>query len=221
MTDVSRETSALIDRYSGVPGMAQFADILATRGVERGLIGPREVDRLWPRHLGNCSVVAEEAHEALPRGCTVGDVGSGAGLPGIVWALVRPDLTVTLIEPLLRRATFLTEVVDELALGDRVSVVRSRAEDMDAQFHVVTARAVARLSQLAGWTLPLTEIGGWVIALKGVGVADEVTEAAGTITRLGGQPARVVEFGAGVLSEPTRTVLIHRTGPGLAPSRTR
>lgn len=194
--------------------MRQFADILATRGVERGLIGPREVERLWPRHLGNCAVVAEEAQAELPLGSTVADVGSGAGLPGLVWALVRPDLAVTLIEPLLRRATFLTEVVEELGLGERVSVVRSRAEDLDAQFQVVTARAVARLSQLAAWTLPLTEVGGWVIALKGAGAADEVAEASGTIARLGGQPARVVEFGAGVLAEPTRTVLIHRTSPG-------
>jgi 16S rRNA (guanine527-N7)-methyltransferase len=195
--------------------MLRFADILATRGVERGLIGPREVDRLWPRHLANCAVVAEEAKAELPPGSTVGDVGSGAGLPGLVWALVRPDLTVTLIEPLLRRATFLTEVVDELALSGRVSIVRSRAEDLDMQFQVVTARAVARLSQLATWTLPLTEVGGWVIALKGAGAADEVSEASATIARLGGQPARVVEFGAGVLAEPTRTVLIHRTAPGV------
>ena len=148
---------------------------------------------------------------AVVRGTAL---GSGAGLPGLVWALVRPDLTVTLIEPLLRRATFLTEVVQELALGDRVTVVRSRAEDLDTQFQVVTARAVARLSQLAAWTLPLTEVGGWVIALKGAGAADEVTEASDVIARLGGQPARVVEFGAGVLASPTRTVLVHRASMG-------
>jgi 16S rRNA (guanine527-N7)-methyltransferase len=214
VTDVSRETSALVDRYSAVPGLVPFAEILATRGVQRGLIGPREVDRIWSRHVANCAVVAQEAQAEIHEGSTVGDVGSGAGLPGIVWALVRPDLTVTLIEPLLRRATFLSEVVDELALSDRVSVIRARAEDLDMQFHVVTARAVARLSQLAAWTLPLTEVGGWVIALKGAAAADEVTEAAVTVARLGGQPARVVDFGAGVLSPPTRAVLIHRTSAG-------
>lgn len=217
MTDVSRETSDLIDRYSDVPGLLAFADILTSRGVERGLIGPREVDRIWPRHLANCAVVAEEAGVELPTGSTVADVGSGAGLPGIVWALVRPDLRVTLIEPLLRRATFLTEVVQELDLSDRVTVVRSRAEDLDGEFHVVTARAVARLSQLVTWTLPLTQVGGWLIALKGAGAADEVAEAGHAITRLGGGPARVLEYGGSVLAAPTTAVLIQRTGAGAPP----
>ena len=128
MSDVPRETE-LSARYSQVPGMEAFADILATRGVERGLIGPREVPRIWSRHLVNCAVVAQEAAEEMPPGSTVADVGSGAGLPGLVWALLRPDLRVTLIEPLLRRATFLSEAVTELALGERVVVLRARAED--------------------------------------------------------------------------------------------
>ena len=114
MTDVSRETSVLEERYRDYPGLAAYAGILATRGVERGLIGPREVPRIWPRHIGNCAVVAQEEREALPSGARVADVGSGAGLPGVVWSLVRPDLHLTLIEPLLRRATFLGEVIDEL-----------------------------------------------------------------------------------------------------------
>ena len=123
--------------------MQAFAELLATTGVERGLIGPREVPRLWSRHLVNCAVVAEGPDSPLAPGCTVADVGSGAGLPGVVWALVRPDVRVTLIEPLLRRATFLNEAVTELALGDRVEVLRARAEDVDRTFDVVTARAVA------------------------------------------------------------------------------
>lgn len=210
MTDVSRETAALIDRYSGIPGMLQFAELLATAGVERGLLGPREVERLWPRHLANCAVVAEEARAQIPEGSTVADVGAGAGLPGVVWALVRRDISMTLIEPLLRRATFLTEVVEELDLRERVTVVRSRAEDVDAQFDVVTARAVARLPQLAAWTLPLTRLGGWTVALKGAGARDEVASAAEVIVRLGGGPAQIVEYGGGVLAAPTTAVLIQR-----------
>lgn len=190
--------------------MARFAEILATLGVERGLIGPREVPRLWPRHLANCAVVAEDGPDELPPGARVADVGSGAGLPGIVWALVRPDLTVTLVEPLLRRATFLSEVVDDLGLAGRVVVRRARAEDLSETFDVVTARAVARLPQLVAWTLPLTEVGGWVIALKGAGAAQEVDEAGPVIRRLGGGPAVVRTFGAGRLEAPTTVVLIPR-----------
>jgi 16S rRNA (guanine527-N7)-methyltransferase len=219
VTDVSRETEALVARYAEVPGMAAFADILVTRGVERGLIGPREVTRIWPRHLANCAVVAEEANEQIPAGSQVADVGSGAGLPGLVWALVRPNLTVTLIEPLLRRSTFLSESVAELGLGGRVAVVRARAEEVTDQFDVVTARAVARLPQLVGWTLPLTRVGGWVVALKGASAADEVAEASRQITALGGGPARVGEYGAGVLREPTTAVLIPRVSAGNRRSR--
>lgn len=141
----------------------RYAAILATRGVEWGLIGPREVDRIWDRHVVNSLAVAA----AIPDGATVVDVGSGAGLPGIPLALARPDLRVTLLEPLLRRATFLTEVVDELGLGERVDVVRARAEDHDATYGVVTCRAVARLPKLLGWTAPLIGRRGRLVALKG------------------------------------------------------
>lgn len=211
MTDVSRETAQLYERYAGVPGVGRYAEILATRGVERGLIGPREVDRLWPRHLANCAVVAEEARTEIPSGAHVADVGSGAGLPGVVWALVRPDLTVTLIEPLLRRATFLSEVVTELGLADRVHVVRSRAEDMTGSFEVVTARAVARLDQLVSWAMPLAQTGGWLVALKGASAADEVVQARRAISRAGGGEPRVALYGIGILSTPTTAVLIQRT----------
>ena len=210
MTDVSRETEALRARYADVPGLVAFADVLVTQGVERGLIGPREVARIWPRHLANCAVVAEEARELIPVASRIADVGSGAGLPGLVWALVRPDLTVTLIEPLLRRSTFLVEVVSHLGLTDRVTVVRARAEDVTGEYDVVTARAVARLTQLVGWTLPLTRVGGWVVALKGTSAAAEVAEAAAQIARLGGGTPQVLEYGAGILQEPTTVVAIPR-----------
>lgn len=214
MTDVSRETAALVERYGQVPGMADFAEILSTIGVERGLIGPREVPRLWPRHLGNCAVVAEEAAEQLVVGARVADVGSGAGLPGLVWALVRPDLRMTLIEPLLRRSLFLEEVVSQLGVSSRVTVQRARAEEVVDRFDVVTARAVARLEKLVPWTLPLTRVGGWMIALKGESAARELAEAASVIRRHGGGAAQIREYGSDVLESPTTAVLIPRIGAG-------
>lgn len=206
-------------RYQEVPGLAAFADLLATEGVRRGLIGPREVPRLWPRHLANCAVVAEEERERIPTRARVADVGSGAGLPGIVWALVRPDMSVCLIEPLLRRATFLSEAVSHLGLESQVTVVRSRAEDIQDTFDVVTARAVARLPQLLAWTLPLTAAGGWVIAMKGAGASDEVAEARQALRRLGGGVPIVAEYGAEVLDPPTIAVLVQRTRPNETRSR--
>jgi 16S rRNA (guanine527-N7)-methyltransferase len=209
-TALDPEAAALAARYAHLPAMAAYAAILAGPGVERGLIGPREVPRLWPRHLANCAVVAEEAGALLPQGARVADVGSGAGLPGLVWALVRPDLHVTLVEPLLRRATFLTEVVHELGLAERVVVSRARAEDATGSYDVVTARAVARLPQLVGWTLPLARVGGWVIALKGASAGVELAEAADAIAALGGGAGRITEYGAGIVDPPTTTVLIPR-----------
>ncbi len=191
--------------------MQAFADILATRGVERGLIGPREVPRLWSRHLVNCAVVAQEATEEIPAGCSVADVGSGAGLPGLVWSLVRPDLRVTLIEPLLRRATFLSEAVTELALDGRVEVLRARAEDVAPQtFDVVTARAVARLPQLLTWTIPLARVGGVVLALKGSSAVLEVAEAEATRDSLGAGPITIHRYGIGTIDPATTVVMIPR-----------
>lgn len=210
MSDVSRETEQLTEHFAGVPGLGQYADILATRGVERGLLGPREVPRLWPRHLANCAVVAMEEQQRIPEGSHVADVGSGAGLPGVVWALVRPDLRVTLIEPLLRRASFLTEVVDELGLASRVAVVRTRAEDLPGTFDVVTARAVARLPQLLQWTLPLTAPNGWLVALKGSGAQAEVTDARAVLRQLQAGRVEVRTYGAAILAEPTTAVLVER-----------
>ncbi|MGB8020469.1 MAG: 16S rRNA (guanine(527)-N(7))-methyltransferase RsmG [Candidatus Nanopelagicales bacterium] len=216
-TSVSRETAALIEHYSAYPDLLGYVDILVGVGVERGVVGPREVPRIWPRHIANCAVVAQEARTEIPDGSSVADVGSGAGLPGLVWAIVRPGLTVTLIEPLLRRATFLNEVVDELGLAGRVHVLRVRAEDVRAvEFDVVTARAVARLDRLAAWTLPLVRIGGLVVALKGTAAQAEASEARVVIRRHGGQDPVIRHFGTGVVDPPTTAVLIRRTGSGTA-----
>lgn len=198
------------ERYLEVPGLPEFAEILATRGVDRGLIGPREVPRIWTRHIVNCAVVALEESTRIPVGVRIADVGSGAGLPGIVWALVRPDVRLTLVEPLLRRAAFLTEVVAELDLGQRVTVERARAEDVRTTFPVVTARAVARLPQLLAWTIPLADVGGWVIALKGASAPAEVEESEAALRRLGGGPPEIRRYGDGVLDPPTVAVLVER-----------
>ena len=173
--DVSRETPVPDERWGfALPQLRRYQDILATTGLERGLIGPREVDRLWDRHIVNSAVV----EECIPPGASVIDVGSGAGLPGIPLAIVRPDLQVTLLEPLLRRSVFLEEVVAELGLGDRVAVVRGRAEDgVVSAADVVTARAVAPLERLIGWCWPLVRPGGSLVALKGERAAEEIEQA--------------------------------------------
>ncbi len=158
---------------SRLPLAERYAGWLADAGVVRGLIGPREVPRLWERHLLNCAVVTD----AIPDGATVADIGSGAGLPGLVLALRRPDLRVTLVEPLLRRTTFLEEVVSDLGL-DQVEVVRGRAEELHGtrEFDVVTSRAVAPLEKLLGWCLPLCGPSGIVLAMKGSSAAEEVAQ---------------------------------------------
>ncbi|MGA9148433.1 MAG: 16S rRNA (guanine(527)-N(7))-methyltransferase RsmG, partial [Candidatus Nanopelagicales bacterium] len=134
-----------------------YVELLRTLGVERGLIGPREVDRLWERHILNCAAVSDAEAGFIPEGVTVVDVGSGAGLPGLVWAIVRPDLQVTLVESMQRRVDFLNLAVDQLDLGGQVSVVRARAEDVvgTTSGQVVTARAVAPMGRLIGWLSPL------------------------------------------------------------------
>ena len=181
--NVSRETPAVPDRWGfALSGLTAYEQRLATVGLERGLIGPREVDRLWDRHVLNSATL----EELIPEGVTVIDVGSGAGLPGIPLALVRPDLRVVLLEPLLRRSVFLEETVAELGLGDRVSVVRGRAEDgVVAPAEIVTARAVAPLEKLIRWCWPLVAPGGQLIALKGEKAQQEIDEAAPTLRKLG------------------------------------
>jgi 16S rRNA (guanine527-N7)-methyltransferase len=181
--DVSRETPpphAAGVFASRLPLAVQYAHILATDGVVRGLIGPREVPRIWDRHVMNSAVVAPR----VPDGATVADIGTGAGLPGLVWAIARPDISVTLVEPLLRRTTFLEETVDALGL-DNVTVLRSRAEDVHKTFDVVTARAVAALDKLGRWCMPLVSPGGVLLAMKGRSAADEVAAATATLHRLG------------------------------------
>jgi 16S rRNA (guanine527-N7)-methyltransferase len=183
-----------------------YAELLATDGVLRGLIGPREVPRLWERHLLNCAVL----EELVPEHASLADVGSGAGLPGVVLAITRPDLQVTLLEPLLRRATFLTEAVTSLGLGN-VTVLRQRAEERSAElgnqrFDVVTARALAPLDRLAGWCLPLTAAGGQVLAMKGESVEGEVAEHRQALIRLGVASVEVLEVGVGIVDPPTRVV---------------
>ncbi|MEU1478674.1 16S rRNA (guanine(527)-N(7))-methyltransferase RsmG [Streptomyces sp. NPDC001668] len=182
----------------------RYAELLAEAGVQRGLIGPREVPRLWERHLLNCAVLSE----VVPEGVTVCDVGSGAGLPGIPLALVREDLKITLLEPLLRRTTFLTEVVELLGL-DHVTVVRGRAEEVMGKLtpvHVVTARAVAPLDRLATWGVPLLRPYGEMLALKG-DTAEEELKAAGTaLSKLGAVETSVLHVGEGVV-DPLSTVV--------------
>ena len=174
-----------------LPLVERYVELLATAGVERGLIGPREAPRLWERHVLNCLAVAT----AVPQESTVADLGSGAGLPGLVLALGRPDLRVTLVEPLQRRTVFLEEVVAELGL-DTARVVRGRAEDLHGaeRFDVVTARALAPLGRLLGWAMPLVAPSGVLLAMKGSSAADEVAAAQRDLRRLRCAPAQVVDL---------------------------
>lgn len=188
----------------------RYAAILAGAGIERGLIGPRELDRLWDRHLLNCAVIAE----LFETGERVADIGSGAGLPGIPLALARPDLHVTLIEPLLRRADFLDEAVSELGLA--VEVVRGRAEDKAVlervgEFDAVTSRAVASLDKLARWSMPLLREGGRMLAMKGERAEDEVIEHRRVLDSLGAVDTEVVRCGVDCLTPPV-TVVVARRG---------
>jgi 16S rRNA (guanine527-N7)-methyltransferase len=193
---------------SAVPTLTRYAELLATTGVEAGLIGPREVSRLWSRHILNCAVVVDPAASFVPPDSVVADVGSGAGLPGLVWAMSRPDLRIVCLEPLLRRSDFLHRCVHELDLSSQVSVVRIRAEDAEGgQFPVVTARAVAPLGKLLGWTVPLLTAGGRLVALKGASAAEEVAGAAEIARGLGMRDLRIAHAGAGVVEPPTTLVL--------------
>ena len=185
-----------------------FQHLLATDGVTWGLIGPREVDRLWVRHIDNCLAVTEDSG-CLPPAATVIDVGSGAGLPGIVWAIARPDLAVTLVEPLARRVRFLDKAVAELELTN-VTVCRERAQEHEGQTTRVAARAVARTTTLLGWLEPLVAPGGRMLLLKGQRAQDEIDEADVWLHRQGWS-ASVREVG-----DPprTRVVVVERTVKG-------
>lgn len=196
---------ALVERFTGM---------LAAEGPERGLIGPREVDRLWERHVLNCALLADAIDEVSAAGrptATLADVGSGAGLTGVVIAIARPQLQVTLIETMQRRTTWLDEVNTELGLG--MEVVRARAEELhkDRSFDLVTARAVAALDKLAKWTLPLVADGGTLLAMKGGSAGEEIEKAAPVLKRLGGTDARIGRYGDGEVEVPTTVVHVLRT----------
>ena len=207
---VSRETppappSAREVFSRALPTAELFAELLTEEATVRGLIGPREVPRLWERHLLNCAVITD----LMPEGSSVCDIGSGAGLPGLVVAIRRPDLSVTLLEPLLRRTTFLELAVSRMGL-DNVSVHRGRAEELhgDAVFDVVTSRAVAPMDRLARWSLPLVGSGGLFLAMKGSSATDELDRSQKMLRRLGGVDAEVLSVGERWLSPPVTVVSV-------------
>jgi 16S rRNA (guanine527-N7)-methyltransferase len=217
-TDVSRETAvtssepalppeppaAAAEVFGGLlPLAVDYVVWLAGAGVQRGLLGPREVDRIWVRHVLNSAAVAP----AIPVDASVVDLGSGAGLPGIPLSLARPDLRMTLLEPLLRRSTFLSEVVADLGLG--VRVVRGRGEDLaPAAVDVIVARAVAPLSRLVPLALPALRPGGRLVALKGRSAEREVDAAATALDAAGASSVAVEEYRVAGEDEPTRAVVV-------------
>ena len=198
----------------------RYAELLAGPAVERGLIGPREVDRIWDRHILNSVAVAE----LIEPGARVVDIGSGAGLPGLPIAIARPDLRVTLLEPMLRRTEFLTEAVAELGLA--VEVVRGRAEEPAvrtrlADSDVVVSRAVASLDKLTRWSFPLLRTGGRMLAMKGDRAEAEVAEGRPRMVALGAADVEVVRCGESYSSPPVTVVIAvrgeRRTGRRRAP----
>lgn len=203
---------ALAERVLGRPvdeALSRFVDLLSTVGVERGLLGPREVARIWERHVLNCAVV----EQLVPPDAAIADLGSGAGLPGLVLALVRPDLRVHLIEPLLRRARFLEEMVADLDLHERVVVDRIRGEDYSGpRFAVVTARAVAPLDRLLGAARPLIAEDGYLLAIKGRRAAEEVGTHERAMTSLGAVDISVRAVGPPDLLGATTTVVVVQMG---------
>lgn len=187
----------------------RYVDFLAGPGIERGLIGPGEVGRLWERHVLNSAAVTE----LVGDGERVVDVGSGAGLPGIPLALARPDVRVILVEPLLRRADFLNEVVELLGLD--VTVIRGRAEEKSVlravkNVDAAVSRAVASLDKLTRWCLPLVRPDGLLLAMKGERAEEEVTEHRRVMNSLGAADVRVVRCGVNYLSPPATVVVARR-----------
>ncbi len=188
---------------SAWPAAQEYARLLAGPGVTRGLLGPREVPRLWTRHLLNCAAIVD----LVPRSCTLADLGSGAGLPGVVLALLRPDIEVTLVERMQRRAVFLAECVQALDLGNAV-VLQSTAEELTGKLavDVVTARAVAPLERLAGLACGLVRPGGLILAMKGDTADDEVARARPVLRRLGLRDVTVLRAGAGKVDRAATVV---------------
>jgi 16S rRNA (guanine527-N7)-methyltransferase len=188
---------------SVLPTAQAYAELLAGPGVERGLIGPDETTRIWDRHLLNCGVVAE----LVPDRGRLADLGSGAGLPGLVLAMLRPQVEVILVEPMARRTAFLAECVYELDLAN-VRIERGRAEELAGKINadVVTARAVARLERLAPLAAGLAKPGGPVLAIKGAGAVSEVAQAEPVLRRLGATEVSIASLGDDVLDQPTTVV---------------
>lgn len=211
--DEGAASAALLSLYPFADeSLKRYVDILASRGIEWGLLGPREGDKLWSRHVANSVALVD----VIGEGLTVADVGSGAGLPGLPLALARPDLELVLIEPLQRRSEFLTLAVEELELGDRVTVWRGRAEEwtggsgLPATFDVVTCRAVAPLGRLLGWTAGLFLPHGELVALKGQSAEQEIQKAQKVLRQLK-LTAEVLELSPGSGLEGTRAIRARRT----------
>jgi 16S rRNA (guanine527-N7)-methyltransferase len=204
--------AVLFERFpEQAAALIRYAGWLAGPGSVRGLIGPREVPRLWDRHLLNSIALAE----LLPSGVRLVDLGTGAGLPGLALAIVRPDLRVDLVESLLRRTEFLTEVVADLGLADRVKVVRGRAEDRPVTELVggasyLTARAVAPLDKLVRLSFPLLVRGGSLLAMKGSSAEDELAQHAAALGRARAEVRGVVECGVGLIDPPARVIHLVR-----------
>ena len=208
--DVEENLDGSDDRVVALLGPAheqvlRYGGLLAEEGVLRGLIGPREVPRLWERHIVNCAAVAS----FLPASGTVVDVGTGAGLPGVILAAMRPELHIVLLEPMERRVTWLNEVVAALGLSS-AEVVRGRAEELHGTVHAdaVTARAVAPMDRLASWTLPLLRTGGVLVAMKGERAQEELDAATDVLAAMGGSPGQIVDAPTIPGMRPTRLVRV-------------
>ncbi len=186
-----------------LPAAHRYVQELATTGVQWGLIGPRETDRLWVRHIVNCAVI----EELIPQGASVIDVGSGAGLPGIPLALARPDLEVMLMEPMERRIRWLEMIVPQL--GIQVDVRRARAEEATDRADVVTSRALAPIGKLLAWSLPLVRPGGRVVAMKGRSIEGEVRKHRRELAELGNPVVEVRRCGTGILDEPATVAVAY------------
>jgi len=224
---VSLEEAAAVVRTAAervfgehVDQAAGYVELLERHGVERGLIGPREVDRLWERHVLNSAVIGER----IPEGASVVDVGSGAGLPGVPLAIARPDLSIVLLEPMARRVDWLAEVAEKLELP--ITIVRGRAEERPVREQlggadVVTARAVAPLARLADWCLPLVRPDGFLVALKGASAGEEIERDRAAVRKAGGGDPELAECGTAVLEVPSTVVLIRRMPPKPRTSKAR
>jgi 16S rRNA (guanine527-N7)-methyltransferase len=201
VTVIPQEAAVLFG--DALPAAVAYADLLTGPGVDRGLVGPAEAVRIWDRHLLNCAVVAD----LVPAQCVLADLGSGAGLPGIVLALLRPEAEVLLVESMARRVAFLTECVQTLGLP-RVRVIRGRAEDLAGEISadIVTARAVAPLGKLAGWAIGLCRPGGTVLAIKGASAPSEVSESRSVLHQLGVRDLAVLQVGSEMVDPPATVV---------------